>query len=54
MNGNAEGKRSVGKARAKWIDVVNNDMRKTGVRNWRTEADDWDEWRRILEEAKDH
>jgi hypothetical protein len=38
MNYNPEGKkRRVGRHEVRWIGVVNNDKRKAGVRNWRTE-----------------
>jgi hypothetical protein len=56
MNYNTERKRRAGnpKARARWIDAVDTDMRNVGVRNWRKEAKDRDGRRRILEEANAH
>lgn len=44
MNYNPEGKRRLEKLKARWIIVVNNDMRKRGIRNWRTEAKVRDTW----------
>jgi hypothetical protein len=52
MNYNLEGKRRVGRPKARWIDAADKHMRKAGVRNWKIEAKDRDGWRRILEEAK--
>jgi hypothetical protein len=48
INYNPEGKRRLEKLKARWITVVNNDMRKTDTRNWRTEAKDRDTWWKIL------
>lgn len=39
----AGGKRSIGKPRKRWMDDVENDLQKTGVR---------DAWKLILKEAK--
>lgn len=38
MNYNQEGKSRAGRPNARWIDGVDNDMRKTSVRNWRMEG----------------
>jgi hypothetical protein len=54
MNCNPEGKRKAGRPKARWIYVVENDMRKAGVRNWGLKLRLRDGWRRILEEAKAH
>jgi hypothetical protein len=37
-NYNPEGKRGASRHKVRWTNVVNNDMRKVGVRNWRIEA----------------
>jgi hypothetical protein len=42
INYNPEGKRRVGRPKVRWVNVVHNDLRKTDVRNWRTESDDRD------------
>lgn len=52
MNYNPERKRRLEKLKARWIIVVNNDMRKTGIRNWRIEAKDRDTWWKILENPR--
>jgi hypothetical protein len=54
MNYNLQGKRSVQWPKARRIDAAEKDMRKAGVRNWRTEAKDRDVLQRILEVAKAH
>jgi hypothetical protein len=54
VNYNPERKRRVGRPKASWIDAVDNDMRKAGVRNLRMEAKHRVGWWRILEEAKAH
>jgi hypothetical protein len=43
-----------GKPKARWIDALDNDMRKVGVKIWKMEAKNSDGWRRILEENKAH
>jgi hypothetical protein len=48
----AEGKRSVGKPRKRWLDDFENDLTKTGVRGWRKIARDRDAWRLILKKAR--
>jgi len=40
--------------KGRWIDVVNNDIRKVSARNWRTEGKDRHGWWRILEEVSIH
>jgi hypothetical protein len=49
-----EGTRRVGKPRARWPESVETDLRKTGVKNWRRKAQDREQWRAILKEAKVH
>ena len=53
-NDSPEGKTRVGRPEGRWIDVVNNEVRRAGVRRCRTDAKDRDGWRRILEVTKAH
>jgi hypothetical protein len=46
------GKSSVGKPRKMWLDDVENDLKKMGVRGWRKIAKDRDAWKLILKEAR--
>ncbi|KAG8239415.1 hypothetical protein J437_LFUL012751 [Ladona fulva] len=47
------GKRPVGKPRARWEDNVSKDTRDLlGIRNWREQSRDQDEWRRKIDKAK--
>jgi len=45
-------KRSIGRPRRRWLDNVENDLKKTGVRNWRKIAKDRDVWKLILKEVR--
>jgi len=38
--------------RLRWIDDVEDDLRKLGVKRWRTKASDREEWASIIREAK--
>jgi hypothetical protein len=49
-----EGTRRVGKPRARWLESVETDLRKTGVKNWRRQAQGREQWRAILKGAKVH
>jgi hypothetical protein len=47
------GRRCVGKPRKRWIDAVEEDAKKLmGVRNWKGTAQDREEWRGLIREAK--
>jgi hypothetical protein len=46
-----EGTRRVGRPAVWWLDSV-EDLKTTGVRNWRRKALDRDQWRAIVKEAK--
>ena len=48
----SEGKRSVEKSRERWLDDVENDLKKMGVRGWRKTAEDRDARRLIVKEAR--
>jgi hypothetical protein len=47
------GRRPAGKPRNRWIDAVEEDVKKfMGVRNWKRVAQDREEWRGLIREAK--
>jgi hypothetical protein len=47
------GRRRVGKPRKRWIDAVEEDAKELmGVRNWKRIAQDREEWRGLIREAK--
>jgi hypothetical protein len=43
-----------GQPKSRWIDRVDEDIRKLGCRNWRADAQDRGRWRHLREEDKDH
>jgi len=47
-----EGRRGRGRPRLRWIDDVEEDIRKLGVKRWRRKALDREEWASIIKEAK--
>ena len=54
LKGYIEGRRPVGRPRAKWLDDVDRDAKRMlECRNWRKSAEDRDAWRQRIEEAKD-
>jgi hypothetical protein len=48
----SEGRRSFGKPRKRWLDDVENDLKKLGVRGWRKTAKDRDIWQLVLKDAR--
>ncbi|KAJ4439302.1 hypothetical protein ANN_07424 [Periplaneta americana] len=46
------GGRRVGRPKLRWMDCVMDDIKRLGVKNWWTVAEDRDRWRRILKEAE--
>jgi hypothetical protein len=44
--------RGRGQPRLRWINDVEDDLRKLGVKRWRTKALDREEWASIIKEAK--
>jgi hypothetical protein len=50
--GKLEGRGGRGRPRLMWINDVEDDLRKLGVKRWRTKALDRVEWASIVKEAK--
>ena len=51
FEGKLEGK-GRGRPRLRWINDVEDDLRKLGVKRWRTKTLDREEWASIIREAK--
>jgi hypothetical protein len=51
FEGKLEGRRGKGRPRLRWINNVDDDLRKLGVKRWRTKALDREEWASIIREA---
>jgi transcription termination factor 2 len=47
-----EGRRGKGRPRLRWINDVEGDLRKLGMKQWRTNALDREEWASIIREAE--
>ena len=52
FEGKLEGRRGTGRLRLRWINDVEDDLRKLGVKRWRTKALERQEWASIIKEAK--
>ena len=52
FEGKLEGRRVRGRPRLRWINDVEDDLRKLGVKRWRTKATDREELASIIREAK--
>jgi hypothetical protein len=52
FDGKLEGRRGKGQPRLRWINDVDDDLRKLGVKGWRRKALDREEWASIIREAK--
>jgi len=52
FEGKLERRRGRGRSTLRWVDYVEDDLRKLGVKRWRAEALDREEWASIIREAK--
>ena len=52
FEGKLEGTKGKGRPRLRWIDDVEDDLRKLSVKRWRAKALEREEWASILREAK--
>ena len=52
FEGKLEGRRRKGRPRLRWINDVEDDLRKLGMKRWRKKALDREEWASIIREAK--
>jgi hypothetical protein len=52
--GKPEMNRKKGRPRVRRMDGVEKDLRNLGVVNWRAKEQEWDCWRKFLEQAKPH
>jgi hypothetical protein len=54
LNAKMEGDRKRGRPKKRWINDVEQDLRKLGIHNWRSRAGDHQQWRAAVREAKVH
>jgi hypothetical protein len=52
FDGKLEGRRGRGRPRVRWINDVEDDIRRSGVKRWRMKALDREEWTSTVKEAK--
>jgi hypothetical protein len=48
------GRRIRGRPRKRWLEDIEEDIQKMGIRGWRKLSKERTEWRRITEKAKTH
>ena len=54
FNTKPDGVRSVGRPKLRWEDGVDQDIRLSGVKNWKKVALNRDEWAKFLKKARAH
>ena len=54
FNTKPDGTRSVGRPKLRWQDGFDQDMRISGVKNWKIPALNRDEWAKLLKKARTH
>jgi hypothetical protein len=52
FEGKLEGRRGRGRPKLRWINDVEDDLRKLGVKRWRKKVLEREEWAAIIKEAK--
>jgi len=52
FEGKLEGRRGRGRTGLRWINDVEDDLRKLGVKRWRTKVLEREEWASVIKEAK--
>jgi hypothetical protein len=52
IHSNPEGQQRTGRPRKWWVEDVEEDLRKMGIRGWRRKAKEKKEWADVIKEAK--
>jgi hypothetical protein len=47
-----DGRRRRGRPRKRWLDDLEEDLRKLGVKGWRRKAEGREEWRHVVKKAE--
>jgi hypothetical protein len=50
--GNSDGRRRIGRPRKRWLDDLEEDLRKLGVKGWRRKSEGREEWRHVVKKAE--
>jgi len=53
-NNRMDATRPVGRLRLRWMDQVEEDLKRMKTVGWRTKVEDRQEWNRIVEQTKTH